>query len=247
MVPFGPNLLPLVAKREELCYNRQHMDIKLKEQPSTKPPSGAPVPILEPQALPPAIPPPAGRALVDLAKYEDIARRLIMGETQAEIAQDINYSERHLRRMLHRPDFVEVYQKVSASFYKDMDKVMLNEKLRPIHRAQAMEVRSLTLLANIQAEVQRKIDQGDARSTDLKVGSDTAFGIIDRSKGELSPAGTTQIVNHFILKADKKKLLREVVEEAGVDISDLGIIIDVEPESPDNPPEETPDGRQSED
>ena len=223
------------------------MDIKLKEQPSTKPPSVPLVDTPEVQALPPAIPPPAGRALVDLAKYEDIARRLIMGEKPGEISADFNYSERHFRRILHRPDFIEVYSKVSEAFYKDMDKVMLNEKLRPIHRAQAMEVRSLTLLANIQAEVQRKINDGDARSTDLKVGADTAFGIIDRSKGELSPAGTTQITTNFILKADKKKLLREVVNEAGVDISDLGIIIDVEEVSDDNPPQETSDGERTKD
>jgi len=177
---------------------------------------------------PPPTPPAKGRALVDRAMYEDIARRVIMGAKMADIAIDVNYTERHLRRILQRPAFVEVYERISKNINNNLDDVVIDEKLQPLHRFSAMTTRAVTALHEVQEEVRARIANGTARATDLKVGSDTAFGIIDRSKGELSPHGTNRVAVQFNINSDKKALLRSVVEESGVDLSDLGII-DVTP------------------
>lgn len=198
------------------------LDIKLKEEPKAFTPP--PAPPNDPDPIPPEV----GRQLVDRARHEDIARRVIMGQKSADIAADVGYTERHLRRILRLPAFVEVYERVAKTLYSNLDEVVLDEKLQPLHRVSAMANRSLTLLSEVQAEVRDRIEKGTARSTDLKVGADTAFGIIDRSKGELSPYGSPAVAVQFNINQDKKALLRSVVEEAGVDLSDLGII-DVEP------------------
>ncbi len=202
--------------------------IKLKTAPTV--PEEAP-------ALPPAraldpepIPKESGRALVDRAKYEDISRRLVMGQKAGDIAADVGYSERQLRRILHRSEFIEVYEKVAENLNQNLDAILIDEKMRPLHRIQAGTVRAITLLHEVQEEVRERIRNGTARATDLKVGSDTAFGIIDRSKGELSPQGSPSTAVQFNINTDKKALLRSVVQEAGVDISDLGLdVIDVTP------------------
>lgn len=195
--------------------------------------SAPPAPIDDPAPIPPD----SGRALVDRAKYEDIARQLIMGAKARDVAVDVGYSERHLRRILHLPAFIEVYERVSKRMNENLDQVCLDERLQPLHRISAMSTKSLTLLHNVQKEVDDRIAAGTARSTDLKVGADTAFGILDRSKGPLSPYGSPAMAVQFNINADKKALLRTVVEEAGVDLSDLGII-DVAPEEDNDAPQD---------
>lgn len=192
-------------------------------------------------ADPEPIPQVRGHEIVNHAKYEDISRRLIMGSKAIEVAADIGMSDRNLRRVMIRPEFIEIYHKVAESFYADLDKVMKDEKIRPLLRAQAQAVRAQTLLYEIQEEVRTRIKDGTARSTDLKVGADTAFGVIDRSKNELTPDGAANIAIQLNINTDKRRLLREVTEESGVDLSDLGII-DVTPEDDDPAPKETPDG-----
>ena len=189
-------------------------------------------------------PPETGRALVDRAKYEDISRRVIMGAKMADIAIDIGYTERHLRRILQRPAFVEVYERISKNINNNLDEVVVDEKLQPLHRIHAMTNRSITTLFEVQEEVRLRIKDGTARATDLKVGADTAFGIIDRSKGELSPHGVNRVAVQFNINADKKALLRSVVKESGVDLSDLGII-DVTPME-DDPNAESPQEQETE-
>ncbi len=213
--------------------------IKLKTAPSVPEKTPAPPPVVEPSPIPPE----SGRALVDRAKYEDITRRLVMGQKTVDIAADVGYSERQLRRIMHRDEFIEVFERVSAHLNQNLDEILLDEKMRPLHRIQAGSIRAITALHEIQEEVRQRIKDGTARATDLKVGADTAFGIIDRSKGELSPEGTTTAAVSFNINADKKTLLRTVVKEAGVDLSDLGLdVIDVTPLEDVPPKEITTDG-----
>lgn len=198
---------------------------EIVEEPEVSPPLASPAP----KELPPG-----GRELVDSARYADIAHRLLMGQKGVEIAADLGMSDRHLRRILHRPDFREHYMKVHSEFYSDLSEVIRNEKLQPLVRAQAQAIRAQTLVTEVMEEVQSRITSGMAKATDLKVGVDAAFGIMDRSKGDLSatPSAVAGVQVNFNVSDGNKRVLAETIEESGIDLSD---IIDVVPSEETNP------------
>jgi hypothetical protein len=180
---------------------------------------------------PSALPHPAGPALVERNKYEDIARMLLMGTPLTDIAVEIGKSPRTLRRILRHPTFVAVHSKVAEEFWGNLDKVLLDEKIRPLQRAQAQAVRAQTLLSETIEEVRSRIADGSAKATDLRVGVDASFGVIDRSKNEMSTAADAKRpaqINQFNIATSKRALLKATIDEAGLDLSDLDII-DVTP------------------
>jgi hypothetical protein len=182
-------------------------------------------------------------SLVETARYEEIARKLIMGQKASEIASDLGLSDRHVRRLLQRPEMEAIYRRVATEFYGDIDQVIKDEKLRPLIRAQAQAIRAQTLVTEVMDEVRDRITDGRAKATDLKVGADVAFGIMDRAKGDLSiahGAGGGPINVEFNIGGARRALLRETIEEAGLDLSDLGIV-DVE-----SHPVEDTDGERTE-
>jgi hypothetical protein len=165
-------------------------------------------------------------SIVRDARYEDVARRVIMGQDQTEIAADLAISTRTVRRMLTDPQMGDIYRRVHEEFYADLDKIIRDEKIEPLRRAHAQAIRAQTVVSEIIDEVRNRIVGGTAKATDLKVGADTAFGIIDRAKGDLSAVASARTSVHvrFDMTGDKKNLLRETIREAGIDLRDLGII-----------------------
>lgn len=157
--------------------------------------------------------------------FEDIARRVLMGQKVDEIAEDLGYTGRHIRRLLHDPRLQSAYRKISEEFYSDFDRILRDEKMRPLQRAQAQAIRAQTLLTEVMETVRERIADGNAKATELKVGVDAAFGIIDRSKGELGTQSNRSTTNvQFQIGTDRTSMIKATIQEAGLDLSDLGYV-----------------------
>jgi len=139
-------------------------------------------------------------------------------------------SGRHMRRLLKRPEMQRVFREVQVAMFEDLDKIITDEKLAPLVRAQAQSIRAQTAIHEVIEEVRGRVKGGYAKATEMKVLVDAGFGMIDRAKGELaehSPGQSGGAVNVQInLTSEKTNLLRDVISESGVDLTD---IIDVTP------------------
>jgi hypothetical protein len=211
---------------------RRIMPVKFPDKDTSRPETPSVKAELDVKPTPqvPATPLPSSSALRMEAKYRQIAYLLATGQKMKEIATEVDRSERQLRRMLVKPEFQAIYKEVATEFFGDLDKMMKDESIRPLIRAQAQSARGQTLITNIMNEIQERIDTGMARSTDMKVGLEAALGIIDRAKGELSNApggGASVTIEQFNVDNSKKLLIKNTIEEAGLDLSDIMPTIDV--------------------
>jgi hypothetical protein len=180
----------------------------------------------------------SSRDLIDQARFEDIARRLLMQQPPRAIAKAHNLSERQLRRVLRLPAMIDVFEKAKESVFTNLDDLIKDEKASPLLRARAQTIRAQTLLGEIMGEVKHRIQGGGARSSDLKVGMETAFGVIDRSKTELGTAtvgGGTSIELNLSLQQGTAQVFGDAVRESGIDLSD--VIDAVSTSKPDESPE----------
>ena len=179
--------------------------------------------------------------MFDIARYEDIARRLLMQQSIPDIAKDLSITDRHVRRLLQKPEMEEIFLRVKDSLLSNVDEIILDEKLAPLLRARAASIRSLTVLNEIMDDIREKVKVGSARASDMKVGADVAFGLIDRAKTELGGPGSNmgghrEVTVQLNLSMGKDAILRDSIAESGVDLSD---IIDIVPtEEKDGTPKE---------
>lgn len=168
---------------------------------------------------------------VDYARYHDIARRLILQQTVAEIAADYGLTDRQIRRLLKKPEMLRIYRQVHDEMMSNLDALIKDEKVAPLLRARAQAVRMQTVLQEIVDCVQERVHDGRAKATEMKVAADVAFGLIDRAKIDISTQGpggggnTTQVNVALNVTGDGKRLIHETIHESGLDLSD---VIDVD-------------------
>jgi hypothetical protein len=170
-------------------------------------------------------PTPTPSDVIDRARYEDIARRVLMQQSRSEIARAHNFTTRHLRRVLVEPEFIEVFEKARKALFDDIDQVIADEKTAPLIRARAQMIRSQTVVHEVMEEVRKRISGGRAKAADMRVAINAAFGMMDRSKGELGSergagSGGTN-VNVLNVSATAREILRDTIGESGVDLSDV--------------------------
>lgn len=167
----------------------------------------------------------SGHGLSDRARYDEIARRLLLQQPIGQIASDLGISDRQIRRIMRRPEMQKVFNEVREALFSDIDKLIKDEKLAPLMRVQAQAIRAQTVLQEILDEVQVRVHGGAAKATEMKVGADIAFGIIDRSRNDLAqiqgPRGASGATVNIHLTQEKTALLKDVVAESGVDLSDI--------------------------
>jgi hypothetical protein len=180
--------------------------------------------------------------MLDIARYEDIARRLLMQQPILEIAKELGITDRHVRRILQRPEMEAIFIRVKDSLLANVDEIIMDEKLAPLLRARGAAIRSLTVLNEIMDDVRGKVRQGHAKASEMKVGADVAFGLIDRSRTELSGGmgGTHNAGNLNVqlnLSMGKDAILRDSITESGIDLSDIIDITPVEVENGRSPEE----------
>lgn len=166
--------------------------------------------------------------MVRQARFEDIARRVVLGQNVPEIAAAHGLGTQRLRELMRDPECVREYLRVKAEVYADMDKVLFDERMAPLLRARAQAVRAQTLLSSVMQEVQQRIDAGSATPSAMKVGVDAAFGMIDRAGGELAmKRGASVAVNVGVttgsanFRDGTETLIRATISEAGLDLTDL--------------------------
>ena len=170
--------------------------------------------------------------LVHSARYEDVARRLIMQQSVREIAAAHKISVGTLQTIMRQPGLIEAFEKAKDSVFSNLDSLIRDEKAAPLLRARAQTIRAQTLLAEIMEEVRSRIGGNIAKAADLKVGSETAFGIIDRAKTEVGLNESRTIVSveaNLALHAGTSATAGEAIRESGIDLSD---VIDVTPVEP---------------
>lgn len=159
------------------------------------------------------------------ARYHDIARRLIMQQTPAEIAAVYGMSVRQMRRVVRKPEMLQIFRQVHDEMMGDLDKLIKDEKISPLLRARAQAIRMQTVLQEVVDEVQSRIKEGRAKATEMKVAADVAFGIIDRAKSELSTVqakgGGGGVNVSLSISGDNKKILAQTIDESGLDLSDI--------------------------
>jgi hypothetical protein len=168
-----------------------------------------------------------GMHLVNDARYEDIARRLWMQQSVAEIAEAHGVSDRRMRIILREPGMVTAYLRVKAELFANLDNTLFDERAAPLLRARVQAIRAQTLLSEVVEEIRTRLNEGKASATAMKVGVDAAFGIIDRSGGELAlrrGGGATVNVNvgtGATFRDGTDALIRGAISESGLDLSDL--------------------------
>lgn len=181
---------------------------------------------------------------IELMRYEGIARRLLMQQTVEEIAESLHLGIDDVESILRRPGFKREFQRIRREIFKDVDTTIANEEFAPLVRMRAATTRAVTLVNEIMEEVRTRVKDGRARAMDLKVGSELAFGIMDRGRTELSKGagavagggGVTVTLNATVVAG-----VSAVVGEAGVDMSDLmgslieGDSLPVDPTTPVTP------------
>ena len=174
--------------------------------------------------------------VIDKARFEDIARRVLMQQSRTEIARAHDVTPRHLRRILVEPEFLETFEKARKALFDDIDKVIADEKTAPLIRARAQMIRSQTVIGEVLEEVRTRIKGGRAKAADMRVAINAAFGTIDRSKGELgsdrgSSGGGGTHVNVLNVSASAKEILRNAIGESGIDLTDvMPVTLDITPE-----------------
>lgn len=182
-----------------------------------------------------------GKHLLLDARREDIARRIILQQSVAEIAAIHNLSERRVRIIMREPEMVATYLRVKNELLDKIDDVLFDEKTTPLLRARAQAVRAQTALSEILELVRARIAAGNARSSDMRVGMETAFGLIDRTPGfglqRANGAGGAGVnvnvnVGSSGFRDGTNDLMRETIRESGVDLSDIAkyMTVDVDAE-----------------
>lgn len=172
-------------------------------------------------------------ALVSNARYEEIARRLLMQQRPFEIADALGLTQRQVYNVVRHPGFTPIYERVRDTLYANLDAVLFDEKAAPLLRARAQTTRAQTVIAEVIEEVRKRMVGGKARATDMRVAVDAAFGMIDRSRTELAKSTehihTTNVLN---VNATARELIRSTINESGLDLSDIlpvEVVADDEP------------------
>lgn len=171
-------------------------------------------------------------SLMANARYEDIARRLLMQQRSADIARAHGLSPRQIHNILAEPEFVAIYERTRDELFKNLDGLIFDEKAAPLLRARAQAIRSQTVVSEVIETVRARMTAGTAKSSDLRVAVEAAFGMMDRSQTELARAGkgsTTTTVNALSINATARDLIRATVAESGLDLTDLlpAAVVDV--------------------
>ncbi len=167
--------------------------------------------------------------VIERARYEDIAMRLVMQESLEQIASALDLDVTNVRRIIKRPGFRAVYEDVHRKVYDDLSGLIKNEKAAPLLRLNAKSIRVQTMLGEIIEEVRKRVETGKARSMDLKVGVEAAFGILDRTgHGTAGRNGRGTNVVNITFNQGTAEIFKNATQEAGLDLSDLRDYIDVE-------------------
>lgn len=181
------------------------------------------------------------------AMYHDVALLALAGGiTRQEIAQRVGVSDRVLRRVMQRPEFIEIFRTKQNELYGDLERVLRDERLDPLTRAAALERRGQTLITEIIDVMRSRIDEHQDEGRRLSALEMRA--VVDAAKVAMSAAtdkqrarGATQMnVAVFSPSPDQARTIRNAADEADIDMSDIMDAVLVE--GPDNEgPQEVPD------
>lgn len=171
---------------------------------------------------------------IDSALYNDIALVILGGERNlSRVARHVGVTRERLRTLMTSPAFATVYNRVRDDFYANLTKTIQDETADPVLRRQAAEARAMTALSEV-TEFVRKELQDAQRDPDKYVGPgqvknliDAAVAQLDRAPGarlskEVSRATTAATLQRsFAPTAQQASVIKESLEESGVDLSDL--------------------------
>ena len=191
----------------------------------------------------------AGRAdVIQDARFQDIARRVIQGQSAREIATAHGVTVRHILNLRSDPRFLEIYQAVSEAIWGDHDKIIKDEKINVSLRRAALQSRSLTLLGEVMEAVQAHINdtqnmagsKGGVKSTMLRAAVEAVREVTNINREADRGGHGAPTVQNFIVSKDVAVVIKDAMGESGVDISDLfkdAPVIDVTPTPPTTPEE----------
>ncbi len=171
----------------------------------------------------------SGTDLFDRARFQDISRRMLAGQSPAQIARAYGVNPTTIRRVTRDPEFVTLHEAVERDIYENVDETIKNEKLAPMLRTAAAANRGLTVLAETM-EVARKHmrayndgEIGKVNAQLLRVGVEAATQVMVRDKDQrgTGDGAVGTAVNILVVPERAGALLRNTIEESGVDLNDV--------------------------
>ena len=164
--------------------------------------------------------------VIAAVEYEDMARRVLHGDRNQEIAAALNLSTQAVARRMRDPRFIAILVRAKDELYQNIDNTMRNERIAPILRQNAQAIRAQTLQAEILTMLGEKVADRTigAKQTDTAV--KLAFGILDRAdvgvseKRDRSDVGAGVNVN-INLTARQVDAAREGLNAADLNLSHI--------------------------
>jgi hypothetical protein len=171
----------------------------------------------------------AGSDLFDRARYQDISRRMLSGQSPAQIARAYGVNPTTIRRVTRDPEFVALHEKVERDIYENVDETIKNEKLAPMLRTAAAANRGLTVLAETMEIARKHMSDyrdgmiGKVNAQLLRVGVEAATQVMVRDKDQKGEHGGHPMtaVNVLVVPERAGALLRNTLEESGLDLNDV--------------------------
>lgn len=158
------------------------------------------------------------------ARYEDLARRILAGETSLRsLARTYKVSQSEIRRWQEDERFITIYEDAKMRLYGDIDALLKDEKANGVMRRNAAYERATTVLAEVMETVrEHNISFGaNAKAAVLKVGVEAAEAIrrmVDTDRGMKQGGAPTFNVN---IPGGKINVIQGAIKESGVDLSDI--------------------------
>ena len=158
-----------------------------------------------------------GANLVKDARYQDIARRLIAGESTHEVAVAHGLTDRRTRQILGEPEMQATYEKAKEEIYGQVDEIIKDEKAAPILRAQAQEIRGRTLLGEVMEKASEVVTAPgtDTNAAQIRAATGAAIAAIDRGPSARRQEGKDQrhVHVHWEPTPEQAKIIEETIRE----------------------------------
>jgi len=170
--------------------------------------------------------------IVDDAFFHDLAGLFLARiRSPKELAYRLGVSAATISRACNDPRFQSIYALRRTEHVERLDDFIIDEKQETDERLEALRTRSVTLAAEIMQEVGERVRGKTARASEMKVGVDAAFGVMDRAPGGRQSSGSTTFV--YAPTLQQAKIITDAATEAGIDMSsvfDAEVVVESTPQ-----------------
>lgn len=155
------------------------------------------------------------------SRAEDVARRILLNRSVAQIGRELGISSVSVRAIIDRVEFAAIFDRIRTEMYRTIDETIADERADTMLRRDALYERGMTLAGEIMEAVRKHIkDAPVPRAAVLKAGVD-AVAQVRMFKDEAPQSTPGRATFNLNVTADKAAIIQATMIESGVDLSDI--------------------------